>query len=125
MTRRLKVLCVDDCPDVARSTADLLALAGCDARACFDESTALTIAATFRPDVCVLDLAMRGMGGIELAGRLREQADYPLRLIALTGQWDIDASHRTHNAGFERHLVKPTEPDALIEAVTAPDLAAV
>jgi CheY-like chemotaxis protein len=125
MNRRLKVLCVDDCPDVARSTADLLAYAGCDVRACYDELSALAAAAALRPDVCVLDLAMPGVGGIELARRLQEQAGYPLRLIALTGQWDIDSSHRTHNAGFERHLVKPADPDALVEAVTAPALAAV
>ncbi len=125
MTRRLKVLCVDDCPDVARSTADLLALSGCDARACYDGPTALAVAAAFRPDVCVLDLAMPGMGGIELANQLRAQAAYPLQLIALTGEWDITSSHRTHNAGFERHLVKPADPDALVEAVTAGDLAAV
>jgi len=122
MNRRLKVLCVDDCPDIARSTADVLAMAGCDSRACYDGNSALAIAAAFRPDVCVLDLNMRGMGGIELAGRLQDQADHPLRLIALTGQWDIDASHRTHNAGLVRHLVKPADPDALIEAVTGRDL---
>ena len=39
------------------------------------------------------------------------------RLIALTGQWDINTSHRTNNAGFERHLVKPADPHALVEAV--------
>jgi CheY-like chemotaxis protein len=117
MTRPLKVLCVDDNPDAARSAADLLALSGCDARACYDGPSALREAAAFGPDVCVLDLAMPGMGGVELAGRLRERAGRPVRLIALTGQWDIVSSHRTHNAGFERHLVKPASPAALVEAV--------
>ena len=117
MTGRLKVLCVDDSRDNARSVADLLALSGCDARACYDGPSALREAAAFRPDVCVLDLTMPGMGGVELAGLLREQADHPVRLIALTGQWDINSSHQTHNAGFERHLVKPAAPDALVEAV--------
>ena len=125
MTTRLKVLCVDDNRDTARSVGELLAQFGCDARACFDGEAALAEAASFRPDVCVLDLTMPGMGGIELANQLRARAAYPLRLIALTGEWDITSSHRTHNAGFERHLVKPADPDALVEAVTAHDLAAV
>ena len=118
MTNHLRVLCVDDNRDNARSVADLLARSGCETRACFDGASALREAAAFDPDVCVLDLTMPGIGGVELAGLLRARAGHPLRLIALTGRWDIAASHQTHNAGFERHLIKPADPKGLIEAVT-------
>jgi CheY-like chemotaxis protein len=118
MTSRLRVLCVDDNPDAAQSAADLLALAGCDTRACSSGASALRAAAEFDPDVAVLDLAMPGMDGIELGKRLQESAAHPVRLVAVTGQWDIGASHRTNNAGFDRHLVKPADPHTLVEAVT-------
>ncbi|HYH64595.1 MAG TPA: response regulator [Urbifossiella sp.] len=123
MTNRLKVLVVDDNPDAAQSAADLLALAGCDTRACSSGASALREAAEFDPDVAVLDLSMPGMGGVELGTRLQEQAAHPVRLVAHTGRWDINASHQTHNAGFERHLVKPADPHTLIAAVTGRDLA--
>jgi two-component system CheB/CheR fusion protein len=115
----LKVLCVDDDPDEVESAGELLSLAGCEVMGCLDGESALAAAAEFRPDVCVLDLTMPGMGGEELAAKLREQAGgRPLRLIALTGHGLPDDHHRTKWAGFDRHLVKPVEPRCLIEAVT-------
>jgi CheY-like chemotaxis protein len=118
MGDKLRVLCVDDNPEAAGCSARLLEEAGCDVRACHNGPDALATAASFQPDVCVLDLLMPGMGGEELAGRLREQAgERPLRCVALTGLWDIGTQHRTNNAGFDEHLVKPVEPERLIEAV--------
>jgi CheY-like chemotaxis protein len=121
MSTQIKVLCVDDNKDTANSTAVLLRDAGFEARACHNGPEALTVAETFRPDVCLIDLAMPGMPGDELAERLREQAGpQPLRCIALTGSWDVASRHRTHNARFEEHLVKPVEPERLIAAIRGP-----
>jgi CheY-like chemotaxis protein len=119
MAAKLKVLCVDDDPDAVETTAELLDLAGCEVRGCPDGPAALAAAAEFRPDVCVIDLTLPGMGGEELAGRLREQAGgRPVRLVALTGQWDISAHTRSSTAGFDDHLVKPADPARLVEVVT-------
>jgi CheY-like chemotaxis protein len=69
--------------------------------------------------VCLLDLTMPGMGGEELARRLREQAGgRPVRMIALTGHGSPDDYHRTGWAGFDEHLVKPADPLKLVQAVT-------
>jgi CheY-like chemotaxis protein len=119
MNARLKALCVDDNEEAARCAALLLEQAGFEARACFSGADALAVAEELCPDVCIIDLSMPDMAGDELAHRLREQAgERPLRFIALTGRWDINAQHRTHNAGFEEHLVKPVEPTRLIEVVS-------
>jgi len=125
MNEQLKVLCVDDNEDAANSTAWVLQEAGFEARACHSGHEALSLADDFCPDVCLIDLTMPGMGCEELADRLRErfEACAP-RFIALTGSWDINSQHRTHNAGFEAHLVKPVEPGKLIAAVRGPMLAA-
>jgi CheY-like chemotaxis protein len=120
MAATLRVLCVDDNRESARSTALVLEQAGFEVRVCHDGPTALSVAERFRPDVCLIDLAMPGMDGDELAARLRERGgDRPVRCVALTGRWDIEAQHRTGNAGFEEHLVKPVEPARLVEAVTS------
>ena len=119
MSRKLRVLCVDDNPDAVRSVADLLELSGCEVRGCPDGPSALAAADEFRPDVCLVDLSMPGMSGEELAVKLRERAaGRPLRVIALTGKMDPDAHHRTSNLGFDAHLVKPADPARLIAAVT-------
>jgi CheY-like chemotaxis protein len=121
MSAHLKVLCVDDNEDAANATAMMLERAGFETKACHSGLAALCEAETFQPDVCLIDLTMPDMSGDELAVRLRQHADrQPPRCIALTGSWDISSQHRTHNAGFERHLVKPVEPERLIEVVRGP-----
>ena len=121
MSPQIKVLCVDDDRATAQAVAWVLRLAGCEARACHDGQAALSLAAEFSPDVCLIDLHMPGMAGDELAAQLRRQAGgRPARYIALTGHWGIDARRRTHDAGFEQHLLKPLGPDALVEAVLGP-----
>ena len=109
----VRVLCVDDNRDLAESNAELLRLAGCEVRVCYDGATALPAAEGFRPDVCVLDLNMPGMRGEYLAVWLRARAAGRVpALIALTG--DVQ---RTQAAGFDLHLVKPVDPQLLIKAV--------
>jgi two-component system, OmpR family, response regulator len=120
MDIHLKILCVDDDRDTADTAAMVLRAAGFEARACHGGIEALALANGFHPDVCLIDLDMPGMPGDELAARLVTQHSRAPRLIALTGRWDIASQHRTHNAGFERHLVKPVAPDALIAAVRGP-----
>jgi two-component system, OmpR family, response regulator len=118
MTTPLKVLCVDDHPDTAKTTAMVLQAAGFEAKACLGGIEALAEAELFRPDVCVIDLDMPDLPGEELAALLHSKGgpDAP-RCIALTASWDIDSQHKTHNAGFEKHLVKPADPDRIVEAV--------
>ena len=55
------------------------------------------------------------MGGLELARRIREVAG--VRLVALTTLWDVTTRHRTRNAGFDDHVVKPVSRERLLEAV--------
>jgi len=114
----IKVLCVDDNVDAADTTADVLRMHGFDVRACHDGPSALTTAREFGPDVCLLDLSMPGMDGFSLAQELRRTVlGLEARLIALTALWDVTTTHRTNNAGFESHLVKPVDPAKLVAAV--------
>jgi two-component system OmpR family response regulator len=118
---RTKVLCIDDNVDAADSTAELLRLSGFDARPCHGPEEAMLELSSFAPDVCLIDLSMPGTDGDVLAGRLCAASAGPLRCIALTALWDVDSRHRTNNAGFERHLVKPVEAGRLLAAVRGPE----
>jgi two-component system OmpR family response regulator len=110
----LRVMCVDDNRDVAESLADLLRLCGAAVEAYHDGHTALRAAELFHPQVAILDVMMPGMGGCELARRLRAVTPAPLLLIAQTGVSDAAARGRTADAGFDMHVTKPGDPVKLI-----------
>jgi two-component system, OmpR family, response regulator len=115
----LRVLVVDDHPDAADALAVILELLGCPVRACHDGRSALVTATEFDPQVCLLDLVMPGMDGLELAVRLKERAgNRPLMLVATTALGDAEARDRTAAAGFHAHLTKPVDAPTLVEALT-------
>lgn len=115
---RPRVLYVDDNMDIADSAAELLHLVGFDARGCYDGESALALAREFLPDVCLLDLNMRGMQGDDLAVRLRELATgRPILMVAVTAMGNDDARQRTADAGFQMHLLKPVDPHDLLRVV--------
>jgi CheY-like chemotaxis protein len=116
--RPLRVLVVDDHPDAAESLAVVLEMLGCPARSCPDGWSALAAAEEFRPQVCLIDLVMPGMDGLELAARLRAWAGgRPLAVVATTALGDAEARARTAAAGFCDHLVKPIDAPVLIDAL--------
>lgn len=110
---RGRVLCVDDNPDIAHSTSELLGLVGLDARSCLSGLEALAVAAAFRPHACVLDINMPGLDGYELAGRLRALLG-PVFLIAVTAASGGEHERRLAAAGFALQLVKPADPVHLL-----------
>lgn len=111
-----RVLIVDDNRDGADSMGWLLGLIGFGVRVCYNGFDALAAAATFSPHVCLIDLNMPGMNGLEVARRLREQAaGRTMYLIALTAVGTPEAHRWTAESGFDLHLVKPVEPNRLIE----------
>jgi CheY-like chemotaxis protein len=111
---RRRVLVVDDNRDAADSLAVLLRLTGQEVRVAYDGPSALTQAGEFRPALAFVDIGMPGMDGYEVARRLRRQPGLKdTLLVALTGWGQEEDRRRSAEAGFDCHLVKPVEPDAL------------
>ncbi len=112
---RRRIMIVDDNQDAAETLARLLTrLYQQDVRVAYDGASALDLAASFRPEVVLLDIGLPGMDGYEVARRLRSSPDLgPLTLAALTG-WGQDHDRaRSRAAGFDHHLVKPVEIDSV------------
>jgi PAS domain S-box-containing protein len=111
---RHRVLVVDDNRDAADSLAMLLELMGAAAGVAYDGAAALDALRERRADVVFLDLGMPGMDGREVARRIREDPGFgDVVLVAMTG-WGQDGDRRrTREAGFDHHLVKPLDVDAL------------
>jgi PAS domain S-box-containing protein len=114
-----RILIVDDNRDAAISLSMLLRLQGHDVKVTHNGASALEIAASFRPSVIFLDIGMPGMDGYEVARRVRATPGLEKTILAaLTGWGQPEDRRRTTEAGFNHHLVKPLEPQA-IEAVLA------
>jgi signal transduction histidine kinase len=109
-----RVLVIDDNQDAADSTAMLLGVLGVETHVAYDGEAGLAAIQAWRPDIVLLDLGMPGMDGFEVARRIRADASLArLPLVALTGWGQQQDRQRTLEAGFDRHLVKPADPQAL------------
>jgi len=110
----LRVLVVDDNIDAADSLGMLIGMAGHQTRVVYSAPAAWDALPAFEPDVVFCDLGMPGMGGCELAVRLRQDRRYArTRLVALTGWGADEDQRRTRAAGFDFHLTKPASAESL------------
>jgi signal transduction histidine kinase/CheY-like chemotaxis protein len=116
---RWRILVADDNRDAARSLALMLSMEGHEVRTAYDGVEALQISEEFQPEVVLLDIGMPKLDGYETACRLRQRpGGQSLLLIAQTGWDQEDDKQRAQRAGFDRHLVKPLDPDALNQVLS-------
>jgi signal transduction histidine kinase/ActR/RegA family two-component response regulator len=115
---RLRILVVDDHHDAGDSLATVLRLLGHVVRVAYDGPSGLVAARAFQPDVALLDIGMPGMDGIELGQRLRHEVGLERMLMfALTGFGRDEDRHRSREAGFDAHLVKPVDLASLSQLI--------
>ena len=109
-----RVLVVDDNHDAADSLGMLLEFLGAEVKIVHDGKSALAAMGEFNPTAVLLDLGMPGMNGLEVARRMREDPKFrDTTLVAVTGWGQREDRRRTHEAGFDYHLVKPADLGAL------------
>ena len=115
----MRILVVDDNRDAAETLGMLLTELGAEVQVAHDGRSALDAFAAAPPAAVLLDIGMPGMDGYEVARTLR--ARYPDRratLVALTGWGQEEDRRLAREAGFDHHLVKPAEIDALEALLT-------
>jgi CheY-like chemotaxis protein len=106
----LRILVVDDNEDAADTLAMLLEASGHEVLVEHGSHRALARAADAAPQVCLLDIGLPDMDGVELARRLRAQPETAnALLVAVTGYGQESDRARTREAGFDHHLVKPID----------------
>jgi PAS domain S-box-containing protein len=110
----LRILVVEDNADSAESLAMLLRFKGHEVLIAPDGPSALAMGRSFEPQVVLCDIGLPGINGYEVAARLRKQRAFKQTpLIALTGYGHEESRLHATEAGFDYHLVKPVDPDAL------------
>jgi len=115
-----RILIVDDSEDGAESLAMLLQLGGHETYQAHDGQEAIEAAERLRPDAMLLDIGLPILNGYEVCRRIRkEKWGQHLTIVALTG-WDQEEDrHRSREAGFDAHMVKPVDHDELLKLLAS------
>lgn len=117
MVSATRVLVVDDEAALARIVASYLEREGYEVLLAHDGLDALDQAATFRPEVVILDIMLPGLDGIEVCNVLRQSTDcYIVMLTARDAEVD---KIQALAMGADDYLVKPFSPRELIARIKA------
>jgi CheY-like chemotaxis protein/two-component sensor histidine kinase len=110
---RRKVLVVEDSVDAAESLADLVTMLGHDVEVAYDGPSAIEKAGANPPDVVLCDIGLPGMSGYEVAKALRATGAAGIQLVAVSGYAQPEDLKAAVEAGFDRHIAKPPNPDEI------------
>jgi CheY-like chemotaxis protein len=112
-------LIADDNNDALETLALLLEMAGHDVIKATDGQAALDAATAHRPDIALLDIGMPILNGCEVAKHIRATAwGQDVTLVAVSGWGQQDDVQRSSAAGFNLHLVKPIDFEAVEKVLT-------
>ncbi|HKW84047.1 MAG TPA: ATP-binding protein, partial [Burkholderiaceae bacterium] len=113
-----RILVVDDNHDAALSLATYLEMSGHEVRTAGDGREALEVAERFVPQAVVLDIGLPILDGYQVAAQLRLMPSMrQALLLALTGYGQKEDQLAAGRAGFDRHFVKPADPDTLASCI--------
>lgn len=110
---RRKVLIVDDNHDAADTLGMLVEALGYEATVAYDGISGLDAVLAGSPEVVLLDLALPGLSGLEMAARIEFEIRNPPQLIAVSGYGQDSDREATFKAGFVAHITKPVDADQL------------
>jgi PAS domain S-box-containing protein len=119
-TRIRRILVVDDNIDSAASLAMLLKVSGNETSMAHDGLAAVAAVESFRPHVVLLDISLPKLDGHEAARRIRElPGGKDILLVALTGWGQDEDRRRSKEAGFDEHMIKPLDYEALMNLLAS------
>ncbi len=111
-----RILVVDDNVDAAMAMAMLLNLIGHETHIAHTGPEALDAVTAVQPDVVLLDLGLPGMSGFEVCQHIRKTfTEKPPLVVALTGWGQESDRRKSRDSGFDHHLVKPVDYEALAD----------
>ncbi len=112
--RRLRIVVADDDRDAVVTLATILQHEGHEVREVYRGSEVLQMVRDFDPHAALIDIGMPGMTGYDVAREIRHLFGKRPTLIAVTGWKKTSDKILAQIAGFDHHLAKPFEADALL-----------
>lgn len=116
----LRILVVDDEADSRELVTAILTRCGSKVRSCESTAEALKTFREWKPDLLVSDIGMPKEDGYALIKQLRKlklKLAKEIPAVALTAYATDDDRARTLSAGFQIHVAKPIEPEALVRSI--------
>lgn len=114
-----QVLIVDDSHSIRELLTSVLKRAGFDVASANDGKAGLQAAKNVTYDLVITDVNMPEMDGIELLGNLRKLPAYTFKpILILTTEFSNEMKQRGRDVGATGWLVKPFDPDKLIEVIS-------
>ena len=110
MGRELRVLVVDDEPNIRKALSICLRAAGCEVRVAAGEREALEAVRLASPDLVLLDLRLGEADGLALLPRIRELRP-DAAVVVMTAYATIETAVSAMRAGAVDYLPKPFSPD--------------
>ncbi len=109
----MSVLIIEDNEDARVALAMLLEAESYSVREAANGPDGVAAAQTYEPDVALVDIGLPGLDGYAVARAIRASGNTRTLLVALTGYGQPSDARLAMEAGFDRHLVKPVDFDAL------------
>jgi len=114
----MKILVVDDEPDVVEVVGFRLQKEGYDVISAHDGPSGLAIALAKQPDLIVLDIMMPGIDGFEVFRRLKaDQRTANIPVIMLTAKADSPSVAKGWMEGVDNYITKPFDVEDLVKSV--------
>jgi DNA-binding response OmpR family regulator len=116
----VRVLCVDDNPDICELLMIALEYAGATVMTATSVKDALVVFKQFKPDLLISDARMPGESGYALIRHVRSlKAEHggQIPAIAFTGYSTPDASSLALSEGYDEYVPKPVDPDELVAII--------
>jgi two-component system alkaline phosphatase synthesis response regulator PhoP len=118
--QKVKVLVVDDEPDIVDLLTYNLKKEGYDVASAEDGIKAVKIAAKFTPDVILLDIMMPNQDGVETCRQIREIPELKNTfIIFLTARSEEYSEVAAFDVGADDYITKPIKPRALMSRIAA------
>lgn len=114
----MRLLVIEDEPQLAGHISRALARRGHHVNAVHDGAVGLQAALTDPPDLIVLDLNLPSLDGLSVLARLRQAAS-PARVLVLTARGEVEHRVKGLNAGADDYLSKPFSIEELAARVEA------
>ena len=114
----IKILCVDDEPDILEILKYNLSNEGYNVSTAADGKSAIEIAYNISPNLIIMDVMMPNMDGIEACEKLRSDEKFNDTIIMFLTARGEDYSHvAAYDAGADDYVTKPVKPKVLVSKV--------
>jgi CheY-like chemotaxis protein/anti-sigma regulatory factor (Ser/Thr protein kinase) len=113
-TRRYRIAVIEDNADIRETLRLVLSMWGHEVALASDGPTGVECVLSERPDVALIDIGLPGMNGYDVARAIRQELrNGRIKLIAVTGYGQPSDQETAMQAGFDKHVLKPVEPELL------------